>query len=181
VAGSVAEDGAPTVAANVAVEAARSGRRVVLVDLDVERPTLRRRFALRRHAGLSGVLSGEHDLDSALDQVHTGQGVLEVLTAGSSPRPIDARRLAKVVPALRARADLTLLLSPPLLETKRAREFAHQCEGLVLVLHLAKGRRSRRPQLDHLLGGLDTPALGFILAGATTGAPRGAGLSAERA
>jgi non-specific protein-tyrosine kinase len=133
VAGSVAEDGAPTVAANLAVEAARLGRRVVLVDLDAERPTMRRRFALGRHAGRSEVVSGEHDLDSAPDHVHTGHGVLEVLTAGSSPRPIDGRRFARVLPSLRARAHLALLLSPPLLEEKRARELARQCDGIVLA------------------------------------------------
>jgi Mrp family chromosome partitioning ATPase len=187
-AGSAADDGASAVVANLGVEMARSGRRVVLADLDTRRPTLRRRFARRRNAGLSAVLRGQQHLDGALDTVPVAhgaakgrdggsvglvasQGVLEVLTAGVSPPSIDHRGIPEVVAALRERADLVLVLSGPLLGDKDVLTLAERCDALVLVLHLARARRSRRPRLERLLGGTDAPTLGFILAGAPAGAP----------
>ena len=54
----VPEEGKSTVAANLAVALARTGRRVILVDLDMRRPSLEHLFGLEGHPGLADIVIG---------------------------------------------------------------------------------------------------------------------------
>jgi succinoglycan biosynthesis transport protein ExoP len=59
-------EGKSTTAANLAVAIAGTGRRVVLVDLDLRRPLLERMFGLEGRRGLTNVALGHLPLDEAL-------------------------------------------------------------------------------------------------------------------
>jgi Mrp family chromosome partitioning ATPase len=59
-------EGKSTTAANLCVELARSGKRVVLVDLDLRRPLLHRFFGLDERTGLTSVALGDRTLEEAL-------------------------------------------------------------------------------------------------------------------
>ena len=66
-------EGKSTTAANLAVTLARSGRRVLLVDLDTRRPFIHRFFDLPQELGLTRVALGHVELDSALTRVPLAQ------------------------------------------------------------------------------------------------------------
>jgi polysaccharide biosynthesis transport protein len=85
--GAVREDGKSTAAANLAVAIARTGRRVILVDLDMRRPSLERTFGLEGHPGLADIVIG---------RVHRTKGrpgrpdvVLARVYLGDALQPID--------------------------------------------------------------------------------------------
>jgi Mrp family chromosome partitioning ATPase len=63
------EEGKSTTLANLAVALAAVGNRVVLVDLDLRRPSLASLFGVRRLTGLTDVAVGRKPLDSALCRV----------------------------------------------------------------------------------------------------------------
>jgi Mrp family chromosome partitioning ATPase/capsular polysaccharide biosynthesis protein len=62
-------EGRSTTAANLAVVLARSGRHVILVDMDVRRPCQHRLFALGDRPGLSELALEEIDVDDALCRI----------------------------------------------------------------------------------------------------------------
>ena len=68
----LAGEGKTTVAANLAVTLVRAGRSVVLVDLDLRRPTLHGFFRLEQTPGLTNVALGELTLDEALQHRISG-------------------------------------------------------------------------------------------------------------
>ena len=72
----VEEEGKSTVAANLAIAFARSGKRACLVDLDLRRPYLDRFFHLSRAKGITDVALGNVTLDEALIEFNlvTGEG-----------------------------------------------------------------------------------------------------------
>jgi non-specific protein-tyrosine kinase len=70
---SVEQEGKSTTVANLAVALAASGKRVILVDLDLRRPALSRLLQLEDGPGLTDVALGKADLDEALVHVHVSQ------------------------------------------------------------------------------------------------------------
>ena len=59
-------DGKSTVAANLAISIAQSGRSVVLVDADMRRPRISKILGMRQEAGLGQLLRGDASLHDVL-------------------------------------------------------------------------------------------------------------------
>jgi Mrp family chromosome partitioning ATPase len=174
VCGTVATDHGEQVAAGLAAALAAEGRTVAVVELDPERPALRRLFALARRPGAAEVADGESTLDQALTPV-PGVSGLHVLAAGAGA-PIGAATAESLLDALRQRFDVVVVAGPPLL---RAGEISVAgADALLLAVALRRTRYSRRPRLERVLDGLGVPVLGFVL---LASASRGAELSAARA
>ena len=65
----IQSEGKSTTVANLAIAAARAGKRVVLVDLDLRRPYIDRFFPFERQPGLTEVALGYAELDEAIVSV----------------------------------------------------------------------------------------------------------------
>jgi capsular exopolysaccharide synthesis family protein len=109
------EEGKSTVLANLAVSLASSGRRTLVVDTDLRRPSLHRLFGLSDGRGLADVLAGDAEIEAALRTSHVPG--LEVLPSGTRPpnpaELIESARLHELIASLRERYDYILLDSPP--------------------------------------------------------------------
>ena len=77
----LAQEGKSTTAANLAIALARTGRHVVLVDLDLRRPSLDRFFALRGRPGITDLVFGRSSIGDAGVRLTFGD-VLEPAFAG---------------------------------------------------------------------------------------------------
>jgi polysaccharide biosynthesis transport protein len=177
------EEGKSTTAANLAVALARAGRRVVLVDLDLRRPSLHRYFNPGSRPGLTHVLVRRAQLEDALIPVdipltnmdQNGRaGSLEVLWAGPSPpNPAEMARshaLSEILSQLEQRADLVLVDSPPLLGISDSVALSAKVDGLILVMRLSTLKRPVLDELHRVLDAAPTVKLGWIATG-TTGEP----------
>jgi Mrp family chromosome partitioning ATPase/capsular polysaccharide biosynthesis protein len=182
------QEGKSTNVANLAVALARAGRRVVLADLDLRRPSVRKFFDLPAGEGLTTVVLGHVELEKALVRValasHANQddipaegngrapieGVLEVLPSGPTPpNPgefVGTPGVARLLNDLRERCDVLLIDAPPLLRVGDALTLGAAVDALIVV---ARPRSLRRPTLRELRRVLETcpaPALGVVLSGA---------------
>lgn len=172
-------------AANLAVAMALTGRRVVLVDLDLRHPLLDRLFGLDGQPGLTDVILGHAALRSALAWIPLSDGEyasslngddsvgsLEVLASG--PTPIDSgefvgtKAVARVVGELRKRADLVLVTAPPLLPFVDARTLSTIADALVVVTNLDVDGRPALQELSRVLASCPTRVLGFVGTGDST-------------
>jgi Mrp family chromosome partitioning ATPase len=126
------DEGKSTVAANLAVELATSGRRVILVEADLRRPVLHRYLGLDPSSGAPGldaVIRDRSALDRALVQVGVpaspepsprpdpeGGTPLQAILAGPGHAwPPDGERVLQVLEALRGRSDYVIFDAPPTL------------------------------------------------------------------
>jgi polysaccharide biosynthesis transport protein len=150
---STAGDGKTSTAANLAVAAARVGLRTLLVDADLRRASVGKRFGLGRTTGLSDVLlSG----DSLHDHV-VGVGVdnLLILPAGTIP-PNPSELLAS--PAMRAlerdiaqQVDLVIYDSPAVLAVPDALELGRHVDLAIIVARAdVTGRRQLASAIERL-------------------------------
>jgi Mrp family chromosome partitioning ATPase len=165
----VQEEGKSTTIANLGVVAARAGRRVVLVDLDLRRGDLDQLFGLANQPGITDVALGEVSLRDALVSIDVnpdgdvllarGQmasapsdaGSLEILTAGWFPADtvgdfVVSDAVADILAQLGELADLVIVDAPPFLQTSDAMALAARVDALVVVTRLGV----RRPTLDEL-------------------------------
>lgn len=183
-----AQEGSATVAANLGATMARAGSRVVVADLDLRASHLTRLFELDERPGLTAVVVGETTLDDALTPVSVLAGAgrepaeggsLHVLASGARPpRPgelVASAPVAAVLAELRAKADLVLVVAPPLLDAGDAISLGGGVDALVLVARLGALRRTRLRELRRLLASWPGATLGFVLTGAASPSSRAGG------
>src|SRR5207244_3952715 len=103
---------------------ARPGRHVLLVDLDLRRPTIDKFFDLRGMPGVVDVLDGDVSLDDVIAEHPTEdspdiRGSLHVLPAGrvssEAGELLLTRGLNNLLDQLAKQADIVLIDSPPML------------------------------------------------------------------
>jgi capsular exopolysaccharide synthesis family protein len=115
---SVPGEGKSFCTVNLAAELAQSGRRVIVLECDMRRPTLAGYFGIdpRRTHGLSTYLAGESTLDQARHT--TDIPSLDVLCCGPLPqnptRLIESPLLGELIQQLREEYDYLLVDIPPL-------------------------------------------------------------------
>jgi polysaccharide biosynthesis transport protein len=132
----VAREGKSTVASRLAVSLAGCGRRVLLVDANLRRPTQQALFELGRGPGLADVLAGRATLDDAIRP--TSAANLEVLTAGrTAADPLVLLNRAELVEMLEQVAEVydhVIVDSPAVRGSDDARVIAAACDATLLVL-----------------------------------------------
>ena len=188
--GAERDEGKSTTVANLAVALARAGRRIILVDLDLRKPSVGGFFDLDGRGGLTNVALGKLDLDEALAPVTfvekpldsrsspqngTAQGVLQVLPVGPlPPNPaefIGSHGLAALLAELEARADLVLVDAAPLLHLSDAMTLTARVDALVIVARLSSIRRPVLNELRRVLESAPIAKLGVVVTGAQQGEP----------
>jgi capsular exopolysaccharide synthesis family protein len=102
---------------NLAAELALSGRRTILIETDMRKPTVAGYFGFdSRHPGLSSYLNGECTLAEAVQQPDVPN--LTVLAAGLIPENalelLETPRMATLIAQLREEYDYIIIDSPPL-------------------------------------------------------------------
>jgi capsular exopolysaccharide synthesis family protein len=175
------EEGKSTLAANLAIALARGGKRVVLVDLDLRRPSLSDFFDIAPGLGLTQLLIGRAELGEALVSVplveaneletgHSGGGSLDVLPTGSiPPNPAELARshaLSGVLDRLEERADVVLIDAPPILGLSDAMTLSAKADALVLVTRLPDLKRPLLDELRRVLDSAPIVKLGYVVTGA---------------
>ena len=110
-------DGKSTLATNLAVSIAQSGKKTILIDGDCRRPRIHKIFNVAHDTGLASVIAGQSDLATAIRP--TAVPNLAVLPCG--PRPanpaelLTSPRFKELLDIIRAQYDFVLIDTPPLL------------------------------------------------------------------
>ncbi len=153
---------------HIAVNMARRGRRVVLIDADLRRSFLIQRYKIElegKHEGLAHFLSGQCDLKDAIYETNeygmclipVGQDVVNPVTL------IDAPVFEQMLQALSESFDFVLLDAPPIGMVIDAAEMAAFCDGSVLVLEHNKTRLREVAECKRQMEKSGTQVLGCII------------------
>ena len=112
-------DGKSTLISNLAVAIAQTGKKVIIFDGDLRRPTVHRRFKnISRDIGLSNYLS---DNTTKLDSVTQNTDVKGVNVVTSGPIPpnpselLDSNRMKEAIKIAKENYDIILVDCPPVL------------------------------------------------------------------
>lgn len=137
-------EGKSTTASNLAHVIAEAGRRVILVDADLRRPSLHRIFGLDRTDGLTGMLVRSEELNGHGNQATELPNLTLVASGPTPPRPADllaSTRLRDVIGHFTHESDLVVIDSPPILAVTDAAIISTATDGVVLVVDPARSKR----------------------------------------
>jgi tyrosine-protein kinase len=175
-------DGKTTIARHLATAAAQVGSRVLLLEVDLRRPTLSRQLGLPPGRGLSDVLIGTVPLSDALHKVELvapssdkpDGHVLDVLVAGAAlpPNPgelIESRAMESLLEQAKSMYDMVVIDTPPLTAVSDAFPLLKKVDGVVIVGRVGQNRRDVAERLHETLTGAGAPLLGVIANGFKTG------------
>lgn len=129
-------EGKSTVAINLAITLAQSGKRILLVDTDLRRPRVHRAFGLTARRGVTTSLVGEaKPADVILTTEVPG---LDIVACGPiPPNPselLHTDAFRQFVEALRDKYDHVMFDSPPLGAVTDAAILAAQLDGVIVVV-----------------------------------------------
>lgn len=163
------DEGKSSVVANLAVTLAQAGRKVVLVDCDLRRPTLHTLFEVDNAAGLTTTL-----LDPAGTPALVATGVenLQLLPSGPvPPNPSEllaSPKMTALLERLRADAEYVLFDAPPVVAVTDAAVLAPAVDGVLLVLKSGKSKRDMAQRAKEQLEKVNAHILGVVLTNAPT-------------
>lgn len=136
-------EGKTTTAVNLGIALAQAGKRVVLVDADLRRPSIHKFFQMTNDRGLSSLLLPDGaSLEHALRP--TGIEGLSILTSGViPPNPSEllaSPKMQDLIEQLRATNDMIIFDTPPVLAVADTVILAKRVAGVVFVV---EGGRTR--------------------------------------
>jgi succinoglycan biosynthesis transport protein ExoP len=158
-------DGKSTLAANLAVSIAQSGKKVILVDADLRRPQQHSIFGLPNQVGFASILAGTAEIAEA---THATQAPgLSIITSGSlPPNPAElltSHRFKEMLNVLSEQYDLVLVDSPPLLAVSDPSVIAPRVDGVILTLRIRDKGRPHAEQAREILSSLGAHVLGVVV------------------
>jgi protein-tyrosine kinase len=159
-------DGKTLAAIGIAVvNAMQPGRRVVLVDCDLRKPTVAASLGLRVDAGLAEVLEGTASLEDAVLRVEGSQ--LDVLPVRGIPQNpselLASENMRKLLETLASRYDRVILDLPPTLGIPDAKTVSELCDGVIFVV---RADVTPEPEISAALDVIDRRrVLGLVMNG----------------
>ncbi|HEX6384419.1 MAG TPA: CpsD/CapB family tyrosine-protein kinase [Anaerolineae bacterium] len=162
-------EGKSTTVANLAVTMAQSGRRTILVDCDLRRPSIHELFDLSSAPGLTNLVLDE--VDKPPLQQTTVENLWLLASGPPPPNPADmlgTRKVDQVIETLADMADIVLFDAPPVIAVTDAAVLGAKVDGVLLVVSAGKTRREHAERAKELLEKARVRIVGATL----TNAPR---------
>jgi capsular exopolysaccharide synthesis family protein len=160
------EEGKSTTLANLAVTIAQSGKKVILVDCDLRRPSLNQIFNARGAPGFTDMMRDDA-LMSKPPLQDTAVANLRLLASGTiPPNPSEllaSRRMSEVIAALQALADMVLFDAPPVVAVTDAAVLANKVDAVLLVVSAGKTKREHAKKAKALLEKVNAHLIGTVL------------------
>lgn len=162
-------DGKSTVAANLAVVMAQSGRKVLLIDCDLRRQTQHIRFGVGNHVGVTSVISGESHLEQAIQETELNN--LSILTSGpncSNPAEIlTTDDFSLLMSEARRRFDFVIIDTPPVLPVTDPAIISNHADVLFMPIRIRKGVQIKSQKAIEILALIGQRVDGIIINGLT--------------
>lgn len=171
-------DGKTTIARHLSAAGAAIGSRVLLIEVDLRRPTVAQQLEIPSGPGLADVLIGSLQLRDAVRSIPldmpSGEGSegrkFDVLVAGAiaPPNPaelVESNAMEAVLAQAKATYDLIVIDTPPLTAVSDAFPLLRKVDGVLVVGRVGRNRRDVAERLHETLNGVGAPLLGVIANG----------------
>lgn len=135
-------EGKSTISGNLALSMAQDGKKTILIDCDLRKPTVHKKFGITNSSGLSEVIVGKVDLKDAMKEFNKN---LTIITSGKIPpnpsEMLGSNNMKRFLDELKRHYDCIILDTPPVLAVTDAQILSRNVDGMVLVIRAGRTKK----------------------------------------
>ncbi|KRF35880.1 CpsD/CapB family tyrosine-protein kinase [Paenibacillus sp. Soil787] len=158
-------EGKSTTVANLAVAYAQEGKKVLVIDADLRKPTMHHYFGKSNRKGLTNTLASQNDVDDVMFDT-TVDNLFLIPSGPIPPNPselLTSQKMTAFLEDMAARFDVIVVDSPPTLAVTDSQILAAKCDGVVLVINEGKVKRDVAKKAIDNLKRVQAKILGVVL------------------
>ena len=158
-------DGKSTSASNFAISLAQTGRKVLLIDGDLRKPSQHRIHNVSNTLGMTDLLTDRFSYSDVVKK--TSVATLDLITAGDElPNPAElltSSRLQELIESLRTLYDFVVVDSPPILAVTDPAILSAVTDGVILIVRANTLRHHEAEETLERINSLGTNLLGMVV------------------
>lgn len=160
-------EGKSTTTGNLGLSMAQDGKKTIIIDCDLRKPTIHKNFEISNTSGLSELIIGKINIEEATKEVNRN---LKVITSGKiPPNPLEmlgSENMKKLLAKLKEHYDVIILDSPPILVVADAQVLSTLADGTVMVVRAGKTKKEMVLKAKKKVEQVHGKILGMLLNGA---------------
>lgn len=161
-----AAEGKSTLAGNLALTFAQSEKRVILIDCDLRKPSLHRKFKASNLVGVSEVLLEKATFEEAVQKYNDN---FYFLTSGKIPpnpsEMLASSAMTNLIEKLKEEFNIVVLDTAPLRVVTDAQILSAKVDGTILVVRATRTKKDAVIEAKNLLDKVGARIIGTVLYG----------------
>jgi succinoglycan biosynthesis transport protein ExoP len=160
------KDGKTTISSSLAVVLAQAEKQVVLIDADLRRPQIHRKFGIHNRIGLADLFVRPLDALAGMVKSVDIPGLAVITSGGLPPNPAElltSQKMIEILDRLNQDFDVILIDTPPVLTVTDAAALASAMDGVILVAKPGSTKLSAFQQTVVQLRAVGARLLGVVL------------------
>ena len=158
------KEGKSTVSGNLALSFAQNGKKVIIIDCDLRKPSIHRKFNISNLCGLSEVMIGKETLDNAIQKYKSN---IHILPSGKIPpnpaEMINSTSMSNLLEELKEEYDIVIIDSPPLEAVTDGQILSTKVDGTILVLKAGESKIESVKEAKNLLNKVGANIIGLVI------------------
>ena len=159
-------EGKSSVSLNLAFVLSQGGKKVILVDCDLRRPSIHVKLRVTNNKGITDYLIGKIKLNEAIRKVNKN---LDVITAGNrATNPaevIGSKAMENFINELQEVYDYVIIDTPPIKIINDGLMLSNKCDGVVYVVRAGKTKKDDIIEGYRELEKVNAKVIGSVLNG----------------
>lgn len=132
-------EGKSTVSSNLAFILSQGGKKVIVVDADLRKPTIHKKFKVDNREGLAEILIGKKNISEVSKKIEEN---IYVITAGKkTPNPaemVSSKAMEELIESLKKKYDYVIIDTPPVRNINDGVVLSAKADGVILVVRSGK-------------------------------------------
>ena len=163
---SVPGEGKSTTSGNLALSLAQSGNKVLLVDCDMRKPSIHKKFKISNMSGTAELLLRKESFEDVANFYNEN---LTIITAGKIPpnpsEMLAARAMTAFIKEMKEEFKYIILDTPPLQAVTDAQVLSTKVDGVLLIIRAGSTKRDAVLNSVDLIKKVQGKVIGTVLNG----------------
>lgn len=159
-------EGKSTIAANMGITLAHADSKVLIIDCDLRKPTIHKKFGLSNRTGLTNILAQKLDFRNNMQTVAQIPNLYFITSGPLPPNPseiVGSEKMKDLMFEVHQEFDYIILDTPPIGVVTDAAQLSSFMDGVILVLESGNVEIEAAQRARALLSNVKANILGVVL------------------